>query len=534
MVALRKRTGRKGGLSLEAECLFTPVMPSSSGSHVDLTGETSNNRGSMRDRLKEIRGNIKKRMSINSIILQMEDTSVEEEERQQSWPALRKSISSIASSLRNHHSSTESRPSQDITRQYFFHCSRTSSCQSQDADHRSHTIHGCRTPPALSRAGSNIRRLSLGAWTEPSSEYDSTPRLPTLGKMLAEAEEGIFSKDSWMDAGDGIGIFNDLDIPVFDVDWHGNLPIRPKQAELPATETPDAPTSTQDKKRGSASDSGISVCSSPALGSSPVGHKATGEQETHQATRQSDASAMTGKSHQLSIKWSSNVSDVTRMKNEQTIPEAQVDITSKVPVHWLDCILETSVPLRVPTKARLHTNDPEVLEQLAIIRAKRMGKIAVITPSRNERLLPKQYYGDIKVATQDLFRRFRYQYSPFMAFVPSRRAIYLYRPEAQRSEVNSDLPSPDSHVFDIEDVMDGNWGDLGSIPGFKEDEDDKVSISSEATEVPVPLEQHSAASLPPTYREGLEWIDPDGEAYMRSEISLLQDDDDLALASRLS
>lgn len=296
------------------------------------------------------------------------------------------------------------------------------------------------------------------------------------------------------------------------------------------------------------SDSGISGCSTPAVDSSLGGHKATEEQNTWQATQQNDVPAAPHKSHRVSIKWASQVSEIstttTKIKIGHSAPATPVVFqTSRVPIHWLDSILETSLGLRSLDQPRLpHADDAGIWERGVIARAQETGKIAVITPGRSERLLPKLYYDDFKTAAEDLFGRFRWQYSPIMAFAPSRRAIYLYPPGA-RGEAGALPSAPDARPFDIEAVAGGHWGDLGSAPGLarddaadrevedeeEEDGGDYESVSSGATEMPARL---AVAAGP--YREGLEWIDPEGEAYMRSEISLLQDyDSDAEMASRL-
>lgn len=229
MVTLRKRTSRKGRRLGEDECSSSPVTSSSCESHVDLASETANTKGSMRHRLKEIkgniagsiRGNIKKRLSTSSISLPKDIAGVDDEEQQPPWPALRKSISSITSSLRNQRSSMDCRSPRDIAQHPIPNRPRDGSHLSQDADRRSHTIHACRAAPGLGRSESQMRRHSLGVLLEPSSDYDSTPRLPSLYKMLAKAEGETHSKDSSGDAEDGLGLCYDPDTPLFDIDWHG-------------------------------------------------------------------------------------------------------------------------------------------------------------------------------------------------------------------------------------------------------------------------------------------------------------------------
>ncbi|KAI1640237.1 hypothetical protein F4809DRAFT_637905 [Biscogniauxia mediterranea] len=658
MPILRKRANRKGGDSGEIERSPTPVTPSPNGNHVDPTSEPgTTNKDSMRNRIKEIRGtirgNIKKRLSTSSISFPREDARAEDDQQQQAWPALRNSISSIATSLRNHRSSTESRSSQETARQPTLNRSQIGCRVSQDAERRSHTIHGRPTTPTLGRSGSNMRRFSLGTLPEPSPDNDSTPRLPSLHNMLARTEGKASSKDSAKGIEGQSGPFGDSAVPVFEIDWHdiashipckeeeagrqktvakdhtpipGRLPIRIKQAQPSAIKTSDGPSVVANiNKRGSTSDSGISGCLEPAVEYLLAGHETTEEQKTSQGSPQSDMPTLasistttttTESGRRVSIKWANQVleADATTPTLTTTTtttpnnpeppppppppppprgPRSRTPFqTSKVPTHWLDSILETSLPLRTssppfsvlplshPTSPYHHhhhhhhyhldsssSSSNVIISRRAQRRLRRRrqhqqqqqqttSRIAVVAPApTGERLLPRQHYADFGAATRDLFRRFRYQYAPLMALVlvpapaptPTQwegaTAIYLFAPRdvARREDVEARMRmrGKAACVFDIEEVLDEDWGGLREVLGAAggrgvEEMEEEKEMEGDGEEGGEWWEEEEAELPCDTVRVGgLEWVDPEGEAYMRSELSLLLDDDDLELASRL-
>ncbi|KAI5928363.1 hypothetical protein F4810DRAFT_716989 [Camillea tinctor] len=555
MVMLRKRTSPKGGCDGGTQNFPIAITPSPNESHVDPTNAPGHGGGSIRNRLKEIRGsirgNIKKRLSTNSISFPREDAGAEDK---QSWPTLRHSISSIATSLKNHRPSMDSGLSQNPARLFMPSHLRTSSRPSQDAERRSHTIHGLPTTPPLSRSGSNMRRLSLGALPERPLDHDSTPRLPSLQNMLAKTGE---SKVSGKGDEGHPGAFGDPDISVFDIDWHniashlpaqkeellpgrqktvtkgsnpisGRLPIRLKQAaSSPTRNSPKIQArAANDKKRGSTADSGISGCPDSAAGSPPV--------DSHEDTRQT------------SLKWAPSSAPST-LEEEPPQPNPRPRSrapfqTSKVPAHWLDTILEATLPLRSSSPPSFsshpaHLPGTQEEAERIIARARRTNRIAVLTPSRAERHLPRLYYPDVGAAAHDLFRRFRRQYSAFMALAPGRRALYVFPAAAGRGDVACALAGgcrsrssgngkeEDVRVFDVENVVRGDWSEVGCIPG--------LTTTTTMTEGGGMRAGKTVGAEEEEDKSTLEWIDPEGEAYMRSEISLLQDYDDLEMASRL-
>ncbi|KAI0597649.1 hypothetical protein F4775DRAFT_593117 [Biscogniauxia sp. FL1348] len=638
MPILRKLASRKGGDGGEIGRPPSPVTPSPNGSHVDPTNEPGDNKGSMRNRIKEIkgsiRGNIKKRLSTGSISFSAEEARAGDDKQQQSWLAWRNSINSIAISLRNHRTSLESRSSQETARQPMLNRSRIGPRVSQDDERRSHTVHGRPTTPTLIRSGSNMRRFSLGTMPEPSSDNDSTPRLPSLHNMLARTESKASSKYLLKGIGGQLGLFGDSGVPVFEIDWHatksivskeayldieshipgegeeagkqksvardhapipGRLPIRIKQAQPSATKkSPDDPSVvSNDKKRGSTSDSGIFGCLEPAVEYLLAGHEATEEHKTSQGSPQSDVltptttttttTTTTESSRRISIKWANQVLDAdattattTPPTTAPTTPEPPAPLpntprprapfqSSGVPTRWLDRVLETSLPLRACSSPPPPPPIPRLLPYAPHRHRHRhrASGMAVVAPTRTgERQLPRLRYADFGAATRDLFRRFRYQYAPLMALVPGARAIYLFAPDvARREDVEArmrELLGPGKEkerevcVFDIEDVLDGDWGGWREVlgrgtgmgmrgrgigDGYEADDEEDVEVLSAGggvgeTETDGDDEEADRAFLYPR-ESGLEWVDPEGEAYMRSEISLLQDYDDLEMASRL-
>ncbi|KAI0191237.1 hypothetical protein EV127DRAFT_71366 [Xylaria flabelliformis] len=202
MLPFRKRTNRSGGRPLEPH-----GSPVAAARHSPLHAST--NKNSLRNRLRDLKGNITRRSSpgsnetrtgytsnqwhdVKSIddLLSMGPADARHIELAgQTWPAIRHSISSMASSLRTSYDSASCKRSPgEGSQQSQSRRSKICSRVSHQSARRWATIATRVAPVAGRRSTSQIRHSSFSTISEvvPRQDCDAVPRLPGL------AESGNF------------------------------------------------------------------------------------------------------------------------------------------------------------------------------------------------------------------------------------------------------------------------------------------------------------------------------------------------------
>ncbi|KAI1769074.1 hypothetical protein GGR53DRAFT_277750 [Hypoxylon sp. FL1150] len=284
---------------------------------------------------------------------------------------IRKSFGSMSSSLRGIRSSMSSRRSQDIE-------------ERATGDHY-HTISGA-LGRSSSRKYNSFGRLSSDPY------HDSVPRLPALDEMIAKAQADkatpiIQSPNSLM------GMFDTFDGPIGQ-SWHASLPIRLKD-----------PTRL------------FVDCNGEAKALSEAVREAVRTPECP-----SDAST-------------------------QTTDDQRGLRSSKVPVGWIDRILETSAPTRdrvVPTGSSLAPPVPSASGQ----------RVNVNVPDEKDhsKPWPRRSYRDMKSALAAVCGRLRPFYAPFAAYSDRTHTLHLFPPAFGAHHRPDSIP----HLifFNMQEILD--------------------------------------------------------------------------------
>ncbi|KAI1467092.1 uncharacterized protein F4812DRAFT_431161 [Daldinia caldariorum] len=133
--------------------------------------------------------------------------------------------------------------------------------------------------------------------------------------------------------------------------------------------------------------------------------------------------------------------------NSTWVPEI-----TKVPVHWIDHILETSITARDQVlQPRKSSSDDKTKERL-----RKETAVYVFVPDKNDnnKPWPRKRYLDLETALRDLCARFKPHYSSVAAFTPETRKIQLFPPTFGMPENRCLIPG--TIFFDIQDAVD-NW-----------------------------------------------------------------------------
>ncbi|KAI1376770.1 hypothetical protein F4677DRAFT_445093 [Hypoxylon crocopeplum] len=332
----------------------------------------------------------------------LSDASADDDSQSQQQSTIRKSFSSMSSSVRGLRSSVTSRLSRDVS-------------------WRPATIHSSSFPEAAFMGGFSPRPRydSFGRLSHGSSGCSSIPQLPDLDEMISRSKTQRTSINSQSpNSLFSMSIFNSLDGPLATkvedniteereepIARHptpvaGRLAIRIKRPGFLIPKRKAGLGTVRDTRPRVASDSGCSGCSDETEG------------------------------------------------NSTTKPE-----TSKVPVKWLDLLLEMTVPMResdfqLYRPASNANTDAERLRRLT-------RKVYVFVPDDNNhaRPWPKISYPDLKTALVDLCTRFKPYYAPFASYASSIRTVQLFPTDFEMAKKNY---GPDVVIFNLQDALD-NW-----------------------------------------------------------------------------
>ncbi|KAI1799519.1 hypothetical protein F4811DRAFT_568149 [Daldinia bambusicola] len=311
---------------------------------------------------------------------------------------IRKSISSMSSSLRGIRTSISSRPSRDGSTQYQTSAENTG---------------------VLSNFSNCPRRNNLDHIpSNTSSAKSSVPRLPDLDTMVANSQvRERYTQNRSPNTLFSMSIFDSLDGP-FITNRNGN-----SEAEKDGLKPRSSP---------------------PNAGRFPVRIKRTDSTTTEKMEEpRVSLSLSTIASDQELSDW-----EAYGIHNPTWEPEA-----TKVPVDWIDYILETSVTARDQAlESRKSTSDDENKEKLR----RKETTVYVSVPDKNDNTKPwpRNRYPDLETALKDLCARFKPYYASVAAFTPETRKIQLF-PSNFNIPVNRCL-IPGTVIFNVQDAMD-NW-----------------------------------------------------------------------------
>ncbi|KAI1743675.1 hypothetical protein F4680DRAFT_444950 [Xylaria scruposa] len=439
MLPFRKRTNRDGGGSLESH-----ESPVSTARRNPLHAGT--NKNSLRNRLRDLKGSITRRNSpgynengtgympnqwydVKSIddLLGMGPADARHIEMAgQTWPAIRQSISSMASSLRNSRGSASSnRSSGEGSHQSQSCCSKMRSRVSQQSARRWATIATRVAPVAGRRSASQIRHSSFSTVSEvvPRQDYSTAPRLPGL------AESGNF-----LESLSRTGLFR-LFTPLSEVDVTNEVikvqnttglngesftgHVRPIVTRLPLRLR--SPDSLFHKATGY-----------------PVYKRVRGQRE---GSRLKEPDPSTKHTEKDSQQTDHNKPHQQHTTSNQEKPQ-RCD-SSRHPIKWLDRILETSYATRNPISPRLCVSK-------ATMEFLRKSKTCIFVDVPRHEGLPEplQCYPGFRAALEDICDRFGNFYAPFAAYNAHTRTITLYTTDTVRPEDR--FIDEDTALFDLE------------------------------------------------------------------------------------
>lgn len=153
--------------------------------------------------------------------------------------------------------------------------------------------------------------------------------------------------------------------------------------------------------------------------------------------------------------------------------------TSKVPVEWLDRILETSATVR-DDEVQAKTRDNEQTSCSA--RSNPNAKVFVYVPDDKDhsKPWPKHAYPDLHMALVDICRRLQPYYAPFATFTHTTCAVQLFPPDFVKPNINK---FGNTTFFDMQDVLNSllciNYP--ASNTGYDKDSDDTATLTEGRT-----------------------------------------------------
>ncbi|XXH05187.1 hypothetical protein Hte_011612 [Hypoxylon texense] len=400
---------------------------------------SSKKRGSIRQRFT--RGLNNKKSILASQQAQAQDSTDSEGTQKENVSFIRKSIGSISSSLKGRLSSEYStggeardrRPS--VIRKSFGSMSSSlrgirSSVNPRPSLEtgeralpvRYHTISGA-LGRTRSRKYNNLRRLSCDA---SEHEYDSVPRLPALEDMIANAQVEKTTLRVPSPPNSLLGMFDALNDGPFNKTWHGPLAVRLKYS---GTFCPESNVDADVKTEAVAD-------TYPTLTSTPKCCENTSDQAT---------------------------------SSQRGLP------ISRVPLEWLDHILETSITTR-----------DEVIQMSSPPRRPDTNggwnsRVYVRVPDETDhrKPWPKRSYPDLKSALDVICGRLKPFYAPFAAYTDTSHVLQLFPPEFNLNFCTKETPH--TTFFDMQETLD-IFNELISItnPPFDEGNSEPTELASDS------------------------------------------------------
>ncbi|KAI0460474.1 hypothetical protein F5B21DRAFT_498417 [Xylaria acuta] len=538
MLPFRKRVHRGGGRPLEPHESPAPTISSACRS----PSHAGTNKNSLRNRLRDLKGSITRRSSpgydenkttytsnpwhdvkSNDDLLSMGPADARHIEMAgQTWPAIRQSISSMASSLRTSRSSVYcDRSPGESSHQSWSRRSKMRLRASQQGARRWATIATRATPMACRRSASQTRHASFSTISEvvPRPDYDAAPRLPGLaesGNFLESlGRTGLFRFFTPLSEAnnttEAIKVQNTT--ALNGESFTGG--VRPIAARLPLRLR--SPDSLFHKAAGY-----------------PVYKRARGQ---HEGSRAKTSNPSTLETEKDSPQTDHNGPHQQHTTLNQEKPQ-RCD-SSKHPVEWLDRVLETSYATRNPISPRLCVSK-------ATMEFLRRSKTCIFVESPRKEGLPEplRCYPGFRAALEDICDRFGNFYAPFAAYNAHTRMITLYTADTVRPRDR--FIDEDTALFDLETarsawvrpavnhVLSTNVAEKSTSPETSEDlteASDGSAAGSEET-LATELEERELDELEKT--EKAETWTASSAPYFGDDADEEEDAVDEDLASRLS
>ncbi|KAI8952335.1 hypothetical protein F4801DRAFT_577498 [Xylaria longipes] len=442
MLPFRKRANGNGGRPLEPHGSPTPTT--SPVRHSPL--HAGINKNSLRNRLRDLKGSITRRSSpacnknttpytsnpwhdvkSNDDLLNLGPADARHIEMAgQTWPAIRQSISSMASSLRTSRGSLYcNRSPGESSHQSWSRRSKVRLKASQQSARRWATVATRVTPMTCRRSNSQTRHASFSTISEVVSrqDYDTAPRLPGLaesGNFLESlGKTGLFRLVTPLsevnNTTEAIKVQNTTALNGESFTGH----VRPTVARLPLRIR--SPDSLFHKATGY-----------------PVYKRARGQREGSQAKASDPSTINTEKDSPQT-----DHNDPQQQHTTSSQEKPQRCDSSKHPVEWLDLVLETSYATRNPISPRLCVSK-------ATMEFLRKSKTCIFVESpRHERLPePLRCYPGFRAALEDICDRFGNFYAPFAAYNAHTRMITLFTTDTVRPQ--NRFIDQDTALFDLE------------------------------------------------------------------------------------
>ncbi|KAI1425970.1 hypothetical protein F5Y12DRAFT_794927 [Xylaria sp. FL1777] len=438
MLSLRNRTNHSSGRPSESHTFLPPAATISSFRRKPLPAAAS--KSSLRGRLRGITGNItrkraprsnKNRMPYtpdpwhnlkpNDDLLCSVPADVQHVEMVgQTWPAVRKSISSMTSSFQTDYNSVDPITSKEATPQSSPWHSKIGSSISQKSA-RCWLTMATRAPPVVSRFPTRqARRSSFSTISEilPKQDHEPVPQLPKLSEssnfLDSLTKTGLFRLFTPPSEAETIaGAIKVRNIAVLDGD-SGTSCVRPMVARLPLRlRNPDV------------------LC-----------HKALGH-PVNKRFEQWESSEVNTSENNYPRANQENEPPPQQQQHRSTKEEKyRMNFCSKHPIEWLDRILETSYATRNPIS-------PKLCVSKATMECLRKSKTCFFVEFPRDRYVPEplQCYPGFRAALEDICDRFGDFYAPFAAYNAHTRMITLYASGTPRPE--NKFIDDDTAIFDL-------------------------------------------------------------------------------------
>ncbi|KAI1306319.1 hypothetical protein F5Y03DRAFT_138944 [Xylaria venustula] len=407
MLSFRNRTSRSSGGHSEAHSFSSPAATISSLRRKPLPARVD--KSSFRGRLKGITGNITKRRAPRSYKNRMPFTpdpwhnlkrnddllylvpsdAQDTETRVKTWPAIRKSISSMASALQSKYpsvdpgSSGETSPISSSAHSKF-------NCSTPQKSARRWFTMATRVPPvALRHHASRVRRSSFSTVSEIISKPDDEPA-PQLPKLLESS--------NFIDSLARTGLFR-----------------RPSEFNNPAGAIKVQNTTALNGESGA-------CCARPLVARLPLRVK-NQDMDSHRLPGYPIKKRSRGSILGINSSRTNNENKPPKQQKQRATKEERYRMStcSRHPVEWLDCVLETSYATRNPIS-------PKLCVPKAIMEVLRRNKICFYVEFPRGRGVPEplECYPGFRAALEDICDRFGDFYAPFAAYNAHTRMITLY------------------------------------------------------------------------------------------------------------
>ncbi|KAI1432291.1 hypothetical protein GGR50DRAFT_616006 [Xylaria sp. CBS 124048] len=333
----------------------------------------------------------------------------------QTWPTIRKSISSMASSLRTRRGATDSSRSTDDASQQTLPCHSKAGFRVSQENTKQRVTIETHTPFVASKhcaAGAGYSSSSAASEVVPRHRQESVPRLPSLA-----------TPSNFLESLNKTGLFRRL---------------TPSSC-IPSPECNDTVEPIKVQRE-------ISVGSK----SSAMGNKLS-EKQGSLGRAQPSAINTTEASSQTSSDTNHNTHHNTHRPHRTYSQQEQLQTSylSRLPVEWLDCILETSFVTRDPILLTMPSTQATAEAQIAREgSSQRQNYIFVDVQQHLAPPGPLSRYAGLKRALEDICDNFGHLYAPFAAYNAHTQTITLF-PRGTPRPANPFLDE-DTKLFELQ------------------------------------------------------------------------------------